>query len=108
VSRTAVNARGCFATVEGTNRRRRKTIGDVASLSLAKAREKARSMLRQAAEGVDPVDVQEEREEAGMFGELAALYISRTTPNLARSPGRTTSARSEWSCSRRTARTGGM
>lgn len=65
----------CFYRHSG--QMRRFTLGSYPTLSLADARQLARSALRDAQHGLDPARMKQETRSADSFGELASLYLER-------------------------------
>lgn len=63
--------------VRGDTRLRRATLGTYPTLSLADARDQARSDLREAAKGNDPASKRKAERDAETFGDLAERYIER-------------------------------
>ena len=71
--------------VAGDKRLRRATFGVYPTLTLADARQLARSDLRLAAKGKDPAAARKEKRNADTFGELADQYMERYAKKKKRS-----------------------
>jgi len=71
--------------VRGDKRLRRATLGTYPTLTLADARDEARTDLRAAAKGRDPASERKAERQAETFGELAEDYIERYAKKRKRS-----------------------
>ena len=71
--------------VRGDKRLRRATLGTYPTLTLADAREQARTDLRMAAKGRDPAGERKAEREADTFADLAEQYIEKYAKKQKRS-----------------------
>src|SRR5438105_2226128 len=74
---TATGAKSWTVRYRHRGRLRRLTLGDLAVVSLADARERAREHLHDASKGNDPAAEKQSGRKAETIGDLADLYIAK-------------------------------